>query len=80
MVRRAAGAQARPPARRCRDDVTTSSAVCESTRGGPSETAPGEIDGPYSYVALGDSISIDEYAGVWVPETAHTRADLVLHR
>jgi hypothetical protein len=25
--------------------------------------APGEIDGPYSYVALGDSISIDEYAG-----------------
>jgi GDSL-like Lipase/Acylhydrolase family len=25
--------------------------------------APGEIDGSYSYVALGDSISIDEYAG-----------------
>ena len=25
--------------------------------------APGESDGPYSYVALGDSISIDEYAG-----------------
>ena len=25
--------------------------------------APGEIDGPYSYVALGDSISIDDYSG-----------------
>src|SRR4051812_14802028 len=43
--------------------MTTSSAACSLTWGGPFNMAPGEIDGPYSYVALGDSISIDEYAG-----------------
>src|SRR4051794_9859186 len=43
--------------------MTTSSAACGSRWGGRSEMAPGEIDGSYSYVALGDSISIDRYAG-----------------
>src|SRR3954463_14327279 len=43
--------------------MTTSSAACGSRWGGRSEMAPGEVDSPYSYVALGDSISIDEYAG-----------------
>src|SRR3954463_11411852 len=43
--------------------MTTSSAACGSRWGGRSEMAPGEVDSPYSYVALGDSISIDDYAG-----------------
>jgi lysophospholipase L1-like esterase len=43
--------------------ATTSAAACASTsRGGFDMTPVGPGD-PYTYVALGDSISIDEYAG-----------------
>lgn len=43
--------------------ATASAAACAPTPEGGFDLRPAEPDDPYTYVALGDSISIDEYAG-----------------